>query len=209
MRLRIQFAKYGAAKYSGHLDLHKTWERILRRAGLPLAYSQGFHPQPRLHLAAALPLGMTSECELADAWLNSAVDLDKTSTALKAASAPGIDVLSVGEVDDSLPALQSQIKSADYSAALAGSVDGLDERVAGLIAASSILRKKRGKPYDLRPLIETLKVAGPGLRMRLAARDAATGRPEEVLEALELGGMTIPVHRTALWFIDSSPPDLV
>ncbi len=59
-RLRLTFAKTAAMRYTGHLDLHTTWERTLRRARLPLAYSQGFHPQPKIQLASALPLGFTS-----------------------------------------------------------------------------------------------------------------------------------------------------
>ncbi|HLE27799.1 MAG TPA: TIGR03936 family radical SAM-associated protein, partial [Anaerolineales bacterium] len=73
-RLRLTFAKTAAMKFSGHLDLHKTWERTLRRARLPLAYSQGFNPQPRLQLASALPLGFTSECEVLDAWMEAPQD---------------------------------------------------------------------------------------------------------------------------------------
>lgn len=205
MRLRIQFTKSGPAKYSGHLDLHKTWERMLRRAGLPLAYSQGFHPQPRLHLAAALPLGMTSECELADVWLNSAVEVEQVLAALRAAASPGIEVTNAVEVPASLPALQSQLQSADYVATLAEAVPGLDQKVAALLAAPALMREKRGKSYDLRPLVESLTLEGRALRMRLAARDGATGRPEEVLEALGLDGLTVAVHRVALHFIDKYP----
>ena len=56
-------------RFTGHLDLHRAWERTFRRAGLPLAYSQGFNPHPRLNLASALPLGFTSEGEVIDVWL--------------------------------------------------------------------------------------------------------------------------------------------
>jgi len=194
----------GAAKYSGHLDLHKTWERILRRAGLPLAYSNGFHPQPKLHLAAALPLGMTSECEVADVWLSETVDLEKTLDALQTAVAPGIEVRDVQEVADSLPALQTQLISADYVATVSESSPDLDQKVAELVAAPTSMREKRGKTYDLRPLIEDLKLDGSRLCMRLAARDGATGRPEEVLAALGLENQPLQVHRVALHFIDKS-----
>ena len=64
MRIRITFVKQGALRYTGHLDLHKLWERAARRAELPLAYSQGFHPQPKMNMAAALPLGFSSRCEV-------------------------------------------------------------------------------------------------------------------------------------------------
>lgn len=197
----------GAAKYSGHLDLHKTWERILRRAGLPLAYSNGFHPQPKLHLAAALPLGMTSECEVADVWLTGSIELEKVIGALHGAVAPGIEVREVIEVADSLPALQTQLLSADYVATVADPYPDLDQRVAALIAAPSAMREKRGKHYDLRPLIESLRLEGNWLHMRLAARDGATGRPEEVLAALGLENQPLQVHRVALHFIDKTTSD--
>ncbi len=204
MRLRITFTKTGAAKYSGHLDLHKTWERILRRAGLPLAYSQGFHPQPKIHLAAALPLGFTSECEVADVWLSETIAVDAILTELRRATSPGIEIKSVREVPDSLPPLQTVVRAADYVATISGDTTELAGRVAALLAAPTLPREKRGKSYDLRPLIESLAVEENRLKMRLAAREGATGRPEEVLAALGLSDRQAAVHRTALHFIDNS-----
>jgi radical SAM-linked protein len=204
MRLRITFSKAGAAKYSGHLDLHKTWERILRRAGLPLAYSRGFHPQPKIHLAAALPLGFTSECEIVDVWLTEAVGVESAMAELHRATSPGIEIKSVRDVAESLPALQTLVRSADYVATVPGDVSGLDQRVAELLSAATLPRERRGKVYDLRPLIESLSLEGNVVRMRLAARDAATGRPEEVLAALGLEDRQVAVHRTALHFIDNA-----
>lgn len=77
MRLRLTFAKTDAMRFTGNLDLHRTWERTIRRAGLPLAYSQGFHPQPRLNLASALPLGFTSQFEMVDVWLENEMPLEQ------------------------------------------------------------------------------------------------------------------------------------
>jgi radical SAM-linked protein len=68
-RLRLVFAKDGPARFIGHLDLARTLERMLNRAQIPLAYTQGYNPRPRMQLATALPLGFTSECEIADIWL--------------------------------------------------------------------------------------------------------------------------------------------
>ncbi len=204
MRLRIKFSKSGPAKYSGHLDLHKTWERICRRAGLPLAYSQGFHPQPKIHLAAALPLGITSECEIVDVWVSEDVHLAEAAERLKSTTAPGIEILDVASVADSLPPLQTVLRSAVFVATVADPPPDLDRRVADLVTASSLPREKRGKPYDLRPLIESLTLEGNTLTMQLAARDGATGRPEEVLDALGLTDTQTRLHRTTLLFIDNS-----
>ena len=75
-RLRITFSKGDTLKYTSHLDLMRIWERSLRRAGAPLAYSSGFNPRPRLQLAAALPLGHTGEAEWLDALLEEPVRVD-------------------------------------------------------------------------------------------------------------------------------------
>ena len=66
LRVRITYTKSGGLRYTGNLDMHKIWERTMRRARLPLAYSQGFHPQPRINQASPLPLGMVSQVEMVD-----------------------------------------------------------------------------------------------------------------------------------------------
>src|SRR5512147_2848511 len=101
MRIRITFAKQGALRYTGHLDLHKMWERATRRADLPLAYSQGFHPQPKIQLAAALPLGFSSRCELVDMWIDEEnLDLAALPTNMGKAVPMGIKILSVEKVEE-------------------------------------------------------------------------------------------------------------
>src|SRR5512136_2976263 len=114
MRLRITFAKTEAMRYTGHLDLHRTWERTLRRAGLPLAYSQGFKPHPRIVLASALPLGCTSQCEVVDVWLEEQLPLEQINDTLKRAMPPGLQVLEVAEVDPALPALPTQLAASEF-----------------------------------------------------------------------------------------------
>ena len=95
MRIQITFTKQGALRYTGHLDLHKLWERAARRAELPLAYSQGFHPQPKMSLAAALPLGFSSRCEVLDMRLEKDIPLEGLRDKLQATLPSGIQVLSI------------------------------------------------------------------------------------------------------------------
>ena len=207
MRIRLTFLKTEAMRYTGHLDLHRTWERTLRRACLPLAYSQGFHPQPRLNLACALPLGFTSQCEVLDAWLETDLPLAEIAASLAPALPPGLLIQDIAEVDGRGPALQTQVQSADFIITLLDAPPDLDERLVGLLSAAQILRQRRGKPYDLRPLIEKLEHlptpagAQQQLSTRLAAREAATGRPEELLAALDIPFEKTRVHRTGLVFI--------
>lgn len=207
MRVRITFTKQGALRYIGHLDLHRVWERALRRAALPLSYSQGFHPQPKISLAAALPLGFSSRNEVLDVRLNEDVATEDISARLTDNLPPDIKVLDVQEVDERLPAMQTLVLSAAYDVHLTEPVDGseLKRRVEAVMNSESLIRERRGKTYDLRPLIEMLSIITQAdgkawLKMTLAAREGATGRPEEVLAALEIEPETARVERTKLIF---------
>jgi radical SAM-linked protein len=210
MRIRITFSKTGALRYIGHLDLHKMWERAARRADLPLAYTQGFHPSPKIQLAAALPLGFSSRCELVDIWVSNEEDLAALPGRLSKAIPPGLGILSVAQVDEKSPPLQTQVASADYEISLPAEIDPgqLTQSLSAVMDAETLPRERRGKPYDLRPLIETLTPipspfqgegrrgeGGPALFMRLSAREGATGRPEEVLAAL---GIPFPSEGTRI-----------
>src|SRR6266498_4908309 len=212
MRIRITFAKQGALRYTSHLDLHKLWERAARRAELPLAYSQGFHPQPKMNIAAALPLGFSSRCEVLDMRLEHEIPLEGLREKLQQTLPTGIQVSIVESVDEKLPALQTQVASAEYDVTLTEPVDGseLERKIDSIIESESIIRERRGKTYDLRPLIEELSLAptplpaGEGSRvrvfMRLAAREGATGRPEEVLDMLGIAFEETRIERTHLFF---------
>lgn len=207
MRVRITFTKQGALRYIGHLDLHRVWERALRRAALPLSYSQGFHPQPKISLAAALPLGFSSRSEVLDVRLNEEIPTEDISERLKDNLPPDIKVLDVQTVDERLPAMQTLVLSAAYDVHLTEPIDGseLKRRVETLMNTESLIRERRGKTYDLRPLIEMLSIITQAdgkawLKMTLAAREGATGRPEEVLAALGIEPETARVERTRLIF---------
>ena len=207
MRVRITFTKQGALRYIGHLDLHRVWERALRRAGLPISYSQGFHPQPKISLAAALPLGFSSRAEVIDVRLNEEIPTEEIHTRLKDNLPLDIKVTDVKSVDERLPALQTLVLSAAYDVHLTEPVIGseLTRKVETLMRAETLIRERRGKTYDLRPLIELLSVITQAdgtvwLKMTLAAREGATGRPEEVLLTLEIEPETARVERTRLIF---------
>ncbi|GAB4495967.1 MAG: TIGR03936 family radical SAM-associated protein [Anaerolineales bacterium] len=209
MRVRVTFHKTAAMRYTGHLDLFRTWERTIRRAGLPLSYSEGFTPRPKMHLAAALPLGFTSICELLDVWLDVDLPLPEVEAALKSAAPPGIFIRGLAAIAASEKKLQTLVDSAEYHALLLDPAPAnLREQIAALLASESVPRTRRDKPYDLRPLLLGL-AARPldaegraALWMHLRARESATGRPEEVLLALGIAPDTARVERTALHFAE-------
>jgi len=205
-RLRLTFAKTDAMRFTGHLDLHHTWERTFRRAGLPLAYSQGFNPHPRLNLASALPLGFTSECEVIDVWLEQEMSPDQVKAALRPALPPGLLLLDIQAVDAHKPALQSELESSEFNLTLLEACPDLEERCQAALRATSLPRRRRDKDYDLRPLIlrlQALPADDEGrqrLLLRLAAREGATGRPEEVMAVLGFHPEAVRTHRTQLVF---------
>ncbi|MGD8403705.1 MAG: TIGR03936 family radical SAM-associated protein [Anaerolineales bacterium] len=201
MRVRVTFSKQGALRYIGHLDLHKIWERSIRRAKLPLSYSQGYHPQPKIHLAAALPLGFSSRAEVMDMWLNE--EVEDVTTTLQPHVPPGLTIMGASQVDDREPSLQSQVIAAEYQVEIteSGSASGLNEKLASVLESESIPRVRRKKPYDLRPLIEELTSPDDNhIHMRLTAREGATGRPEEVLDAMDIPLEDTRIERTKLLF---------
>jgi radical SAM-linked protein len=208
MRIRVTFTKTGALIYIGNLDLYTLWERAARRARLPLSYSQGFHPQPKIHFAAPLPLGYASQCEVLDMRLNEDLECAELRDRFNGALPDGVRVLNVEAVEDGAPAVQTQVTFADYTVILndAAAAKDLVDSIKSMLAAKELPRERRGKRYDLRPLIESLEVrptpAGEAkmLTMRLMAQEGATGRPDEVLEALGIRRSEARIERTALHF---------
>jgi radical SAM-linked protein len=206
-RLRVTFAKGEEIKYISHLDLMRLWERTLRRARVLLAYSRGFNPRAKIAIAAALPVGFTSRGEVMDVVLERRISPHKFAKSLVPHLPPGLEVLSVEEVYPKLPSLQSQVCSAEYRVTVSwdGSREEMEGKLQELLSAEQLLRQRRGKDYDLRPLIEDLWVeekesGGWVLGMRLRAGDQGTGRPDEVLDALGLTEEPRAVRRERLLF---------
>ena len=207
-RYRITFTRDKSVRFVGHLDLAKTWERILRRADLPVAYSQGFHPLPKITFASALPVGCTSEAELMDVVLSEPVAPSEVMRRLASTLPTGIAITSVAEVPLNAPALQAELRWAEYLVTIetSESREQIEAQVRMFMEALSVMRERRGKSYDLRPLVLSLQVQGASgasaqIAMRLKAdANAGTGRPDETLSALGWGDAPVQVHRRKLGF---------
>jgi radical SAM-linked protein len=212
-RIRISYGKTQALRFTGNLDMQKTWERTIRRAKLPLAYSQGFHPQPKINQACPLPLGILSRAEVIDIWLENEIGFDELQDLLAQNSPPGISIYRVETIAMNAPALQTQVISAEYQARHL--VDDqlntitlaeLTSRIIFLLSESAIRREWRGKSYDLRPLILNLESViddqntDPLLSMHLSMREGATGRPEEVLSGLGINQYYARIERVKVVF---------
>ena len=212
-RMRVTFATADTVKYVGHLDMHRAWERAIRRARLPLAYTQGFNPQARLQFAAALPVGFTGQGEVADVFLNETLAPAEFLSRLTAALPPGIRPLRAEPVAREVPSLQSQVCGAHYWVEV-----GTDEadamfaaRLSGFLARPEAWRERRkGKDvacYDLRPLVQELTYAGSNTHgqtftVTMRAEPGATGRPDELLAELGYEGAPRRIVRAKLLFAD-------
>lgn len=208
-RLRLKFSRGEELKFLAHLDLMRLWERALRRAGLPLAYSEGFSPHPQIALAAPLSVGVTSQAELMDVFLSRWVP-PQSFTAQASKQLPrGIDLLEVWPVGPKAPSLQSQIRFIEYKVEVKAEQGREEVELAlqSFLSAEEIpwhhFRDTGARHYDLRALVDNLWLIDCqdslcALGMRLRCDEKGAGRPEQVTKALGFSQYPESIHRTKL-----------
>jgi radical SAM family uncharacterized protein/radical SAM-linked protein len=185
-RYRARFTKNGRLRFLGHLDLMRALMRSLRRARIPLAYSQGFNPKPRVALGPALSVGLLSEGEYIDIETTTRLDPERALGRINSSLPDGIRFLALKEIRRSVPALSDAVRAARYRVETA---NGLDLRAAvrsyrerGPVV---VTREKKGKikKFDLnREVVELVTPADGTLILTLALNAGnASVRPEEVL----------------------------
>jgi radical SAM-linked protein len=173
-----------------------------------MAYTQGFHPHQRINMGVALPLGFSSECELIDLWLEEEVEGSDLISNITGALPPGIELHSIERVELDSPSLQQMIQCAEYQVNLGSErpLDAVKANVGDLLDLGTIQRERRGKSYDLRPLIGSIDVSGINesvtIKMRLSASQEGTGRPDEVLKALGIEPEKVQITRTRLILVE-------
>ncbi len=216
-RYRVKFSKDGPARFSSHLDMVRFFDRSTRRAGLPVAFSEGFNPHPKFSFAAPLPVGIAGMDEYMDMDLTTSLNPEEVASRLNTNLPEGYKILDVKQISDRAKNLMAILSRASYRA-IAENPQGYDEvmlqaALAELMALESItiIREVKGKrkEVDLRPGIFRLSggVTGHIIEINMELLIGSTGnvRPEEVLNILfQAGG--IPVHpedfqirRTALY----------
>jgi radical SAM-linked protein len=218
-RLRARFAKLGKIRFTSHRDVARIWERGLRRAGLPVAYTEGFSPRPKLSFGLALSTGYESlgeylDISLQDATPGAEVDCEQLPTLLDPALPVGMDVQTVVPLPAGAPSLQQAVTSCTWQIELSG-VDpshlvGQIERV--LAAPELVVRRERkGRVVseDVRPAIVAVRVLDltpPGVGRRSGLRldaELATQprslRPAELVNALDPAAQADRVVRIHQW----------
>jgi radical SAM-linked protein len=210
-RIRVIFSQGERVKYVAHLAVMRAWERVMRRAEVPIAYSFGFNPRPKLTFAAALAVGQSGRSEIMDVELNERLDPEELLRRLADQLPPGFAVRSAVEVPVRAPALQAEMQSTVSRVALGPELTEEVVRggLAALLAAERLPRerevKKHLREYDLRPLIRDLwyvRRAGDChvVGMTLVNDNTHAGRPDEVLKQLGWEAATRSIERVRLIF---------
>ncbi|MFA5316249.1 MAG: TIGR03936 family radical SAM-associated protein [Dehalococcoidales bacterium] len=208
-RLRIKFSRGGEIKFISHLDIIRLWQRVMARAAIPLAYSEGFNPHPRISLASPLALGVTSQAELMDIFCTKWVSPHWFTSAVSRQLTPGLGLLQVNTIPVIYPSLQSQTRFSEYLVMVDSPFDAeaLKYRISSLLAMEQLpwqhQRDTGTRSYDLRRLIDDIwltvyQAPEATIGMRLRCDNLGSGRPEQVCLALGLGEYPLAINRTRL-----------
>ena len=215
-RLRLTFARGGEARELSHLEVTRALELAMRQAQIPLAYSEGKRPTAQISVAAPLPQGVTSECELANVFLSERMEPARFLAALRANMPAGLEALCCHEIGVALRALQTQVRWAEYEVDVTRdkrSPKDVCGAIAHLLAARTLpwehRRETKVHRYDLRPLVLALRLETEGegffrLAMRLRIDQERSGRADQVVAALGLEP-PLRIHRRRL-YVEQTPP---
>jgi radical SAM-linked protein len=199
-KLRIRYAKRGPLRFSSHRDFQRALERALRRARVPMAYSAGFSPHPKISYANTAPTGAASEAEYVEIGVVRRCDPEALRAELDEALPPGLDVIEV--VEARTPDLVNRLEASRWRIEIPGAasdeVAAAWQRVTDAETVPVQRMMKQGlRTLDLRPALVAGEVAdagslGSALEVTVA-NVTPTVRPEEILVALrEVGGLTAP-----------------
>jgi radical SAM-linked protein len=202
--LLVRYAKRGKMRFASHLDVARAFERGVRRAGLPIAYSAGFTPHPKISYAGGAPTGVASEAEYLSLALTSRIDADLAREQLNAALPDGIDVIVATEDAGGLPA--SRLTASEWQVVLPGLQPGdAAEVVQKFLALEEApverLTSKGMRRMDARSAVVSLDVhdaVGDAMLRMVLRHTVPSVRPDDVLNALRDVSEVIP---TALPFI--------
>ncbi len=190
MRMIAEFEKMGRMSWFSHLDLQNTMQRALRRAQLPVAYSQGFNPHVLTSFATALSVGCQSRGEVMEVEMAGEISPEEFAEKLNACLPDGLKVRRCASVPDSAPALMAKVAEAGYDIT-APNAD-LTQAVEAFLKAEEVMVEKRSKTktrlVNIRPMVHEITCAFDGkdsrLSMVLEQTNANALKVELVMQAL-------------------------
>lgn len=213
MKVRIKFAKQGAMKFIGHLDIMRFFQKAIKRADLDAAYSEGFSPHMIMSFAAPLGVGVTSTAEYFDLEIRTPISSQEAIERLNQVMVEGMEILSFRKVPDGKAGkAMSLVAAADYYVSFReGMEPGKDwtPKVEAFIAQPEILvlkkTKKQEKEVDIRPYIYEMKAEENRIFLKLAAGSVKNTKPELVMEAFfrfcgcEFQAFGLMIHRAEVY----------
>ncbi len=201
-RLRLRYAKRGRLRFTSHRDIARAFERALRRASVPMAYSAGFSPHPKISWVGAAPTGVSSEAEYVEISVVERLDVDRLRVALDESLPAGIDILEVVEAapQTSLP---DRISASQWGIRLPGvALDAAQAAVAAFLAADSVIVERLMKDgirlIDARAPVVSLRASGGDrtggcATLCLVVRHVTPAvRPDDVLSGLRSVADLVP-----------------
>lgn len=219
MKLRLRFKKEGLARFISHLDLMRTFERAFRRAELPIAFSQGFNPRPKMTFASALSVGISSSSEYLDVEFSEDVSASDVALKLNPALPEGIKVTDVKMADEAISL--SMLNGAKYVVRLALNEVDLEElkkSTKGLLEQKEIIIEKRTKSgkklVNIAPFIYSLGLSNcdgsaADIVMSVAIGQQGSVAPTMVINELERilckELEIVSIHREAIFYKSNGP----
>ena len=196
--MRIRFSKHGKVRFTSHRDVARIWERALRRAEVPVAYSAGFNPRPKIAFGLALSTGCSSDAEYLDVELDpdraASIDTEALVAALTASLPTGMTTLAAAGLAAGEPSLQHAVTSCTWRIDAAGAdAHRASEALERALARGELLvqRERKGRLVtdDIRPAVLAVEVQGnitDGVRLiaELGTKPRAA-RPADLLASLD------------------------
>ena len=194
MKIRIRFAKQGHMKYIGHLDMVRYFQKVMRRANVDIAYSEGFSPHQKMSFAAPLSVGITSKGEYFDIEVISTDSSKKMIEALNQQNVEGVDILSYKLLPEGAKNAMSIVAGADYFVYINNISKDILTDFYNQSSITVLKKTKRSeKMIDIKPMIYELKCQDNGIFMKVAQGSAANLKPDLVIKALfEFANISLP-----------------
>ena len=191
MKARIKFRKYGVMKFIGHLDVMRFFQKVMRRADIPIAFSGGFSPHMIMSFANPLGVGVTSDGEYFDIELTEEIDMQAAVLRMNETVVEGIEIVNMVPIsDDKKQTGMSIVAAADYLSSLKNGEFPEDwkEKAQGFMNQPSISivkkTKKSEKEVDIKPMIYKFEVRDDSVYMLVATGSVENLKPELVMQAL-------------------------
>jgi radical SAM-linked protein len=173
MKLRLQITKESGIRFISHLDYLKTLEKAIRRARIPVVYSQGFNPHMKFSLASALSVGVTSRCEFLEIYLREDRPLEELTAALKHSLPMGIHIVKADLADNKAPKLMAEAAGASYHVTIPCNVDpavaikAYEKAESVLLTKQHVKKKGREKVINVKKFIPHVDYEWTGNKLEL------------------------------------------